>query len=79
MEGATAKTQKTNGQSNEPKMEVKKNETSKVEKSVLAIEKRIQKVEELTIVIDKWRKLTEARKNMKSFSLVTMVLVLQLQ
>lgn len=62
-------TQKQNGESKTPKMEVKKNDPSKLEKSVIAIEKRIQKVEELTIVIDKWRKLTEARKNMKSFSL----------
>ncbi|HKK68227.1 MAG TPA: hypothetical protein VJ946_08435 [Bacteroidales bacterium] len=50
-------------------MDVKKNQEPEQKNSVLAIEKRIQKVEELNIVIDKWRKLSEARKNMKSFSL----------
>ena len=60
---------KTNGQSNEPKMEVKKNETSNVENTILSLEKRIQKVEELNIVIDKWRKLNEAKKNLTGFKL----------
>jgi hypothetical protein len=64
---AKAKTQ--NGESKAPKMEVKKNPEQEPQNSVLAIEKRIQKVEELSIVIDKWRKLQEARKQMKSFSL----------
>ena len=50
-------------------MEVKKDETSRKENSVLTLEKRIQKVEELNIIIEKWRKLSAARKNMKSFEL----------
>jgi hypothetical protein len=66
-----AKVKSQNGESKAPKMEVKKNQEPEPENSVLAIEKRIQKVEELTIVIDKWRKLNEARKQMKSFSLGT--------
>jgi len=45
---------KTNGQSNAPKMEVKKNETSTVENPNLSLEKSIQKVQELNIVIEKW-------------------------
>jgi hypothetical protein len=69
MAEATAKTQKTNGKALEPKMEVKKNEPTKVENTILSLEKRIQKVEELNIVIDKWRKLQEAKKNLNSFQL----------
>lgn len=64
---ATAK--KSNGQSKEAKMEVKRKETSKVENPILSLEKRIQKVEELNIVIDKWRKLNEAKKNLNGFKL----------
>jgi len=63
---ATAK--KSNGQSNEPKMEVVKNET-KVENAILSLEKRIQKVQELNIVIEKWRKLNEAKQNLNEFKL----------
>ncbi|MBK6284894.1 MAG: hypothetical protein IPF54_21690 [Draconibacterium sp.] len=44
-------------------------ESPKVENSILSLEKRIQKVEELNIVIDKWRKLNEARKNLNGFKL----------
>jgi len=50
-------------------MEVKKNETSKVANQVLTLEKRIQKVEELNIIIEKWRKLNEAKKNLTGFKL----------
>jgi hypothetical protein len=42
---------------------------TKVENAILSLEKRIQKVEELNIVIDKWRKLNEARKNLNGFKL----------
>ena len=49
-------------------MEVKRPETN-VENTILSLEKRIQKVEELNITIEKWRKLSEARKQMKSFEL----------
>jgi hypothetical protein len=71
--GKTTMTQsavKTNGKATEQnaKMEVVKNET-KVENAILSLEKRIQKVEELNIVIDKWRKLNEARKNLNGFKL----------
>jgi hypothetical protein len=61
---------KTNGQPTEQKaqMEVVK-DSPKVENAILSLEKRIQKVEELTIVIDKWRKLNEARKNLNGFKL----------
>jgi hypothetical protein len=55
-----ATSQKTNGKSvTEEKavMEVVKTEPSKVENAILSLEKRIQKVQELNIVIDKWRKL----------------------
>jgi len=59
---------KTNGQSNEAKMEVKKNEPTP-EHPVLSLEKRIQKVQELNIVIEKWRKLQEAKQNLNEFKL----------
>jgi len=50
-------------------MEVQENKASKVENPVLTLEKRIQKVEELNIVIEKWRNLNEARKNLTGFKL----------
>jgi hypothetical protein len=61
---------KTNGQPTEQKakLEVVK-DSPKVENAILSLEKRIQKVEELTIVIDKWRKLNEARRNLNGFKL----------
>jgi hypothetical protein len=61
---------KTNGKSTEQKtkMEVVK-ESPKVENAILSLEKRIQKVEELNIIIDKWRKLNEAKKNLNGFKL----------
>jgi hypothetical protein len=67
-----ATAQKTNGKSaTEEKavMEVVKTEPSKVENAILSLEKRIQKVQELNIVIDKWRKLQDARKNLNEFKL----------
>ena len=65
----TANAAKTSAKADSAKMEVKKNETSAVENSVLSLEKRIRKVEELTIIIDKWRKLNEAKKNLTGFKL----------
>ncbi len=63
----TATARKTNAKADTAKMEVVKN--SKIENSILSLEKRIQKVEELNIVIDKWRKLGEAKKNLNGFKL----------
>ena len=62
---------KINEQSTEQKtkIEVFKEQPSKVENAILSLEKRIQKVEELNIVIDKWRKLNETRKNLNGFKL----------
>ena len=62
---ATAKT--TNGKASQPTMEVKKQST--VENAILSLEKRIQEVEELNIVIEKWRKLNEAKRNLTGFKL----------
>ena len=70
-----ATAQKTNGKAaTEEKavMEVVKTEQQQVkpaENTVLSLEKRIEKVQELNIVIDKWRKLQEARKNLNEFKL----------
>ena len=66
---ATTTKKQNNGQSKDATMEVKKNKTSKVENPVLTLEKRIQKVEELNIIIEKWRKLGEAKKNLTGFQL----------
>lgn len=63
-----ATAQKTNGQTSQSKMEVKKHEPV-VENQVLSLEKRIQKVEELNIVIGKWRKLNDAKRNLNGFKL----------
>jgi len=46
---------------------VKKEE--KVTAEVPSLEKRIQKVEDLSMLIEKWRKLTETRRNLQTFSL----------
>ena len=71
-----ATAQKTNGKAaTEEKavMEVVKTEPSNSaklgENAIMSLEKRIQKVQELNIVIDKWRKLQEARKNLNEFKL----------
>ena len=69
MTATAAKAKADNGNSRNAKMEVQKNEASKVENSVLTLEKRIRKVEELNIVIEKWRKLGEAKKNLTGFQL----------
>jgi len=75
-----ATAQKTNGKAateETPRLsgvlEVVKTESSNsaktAENAILSLEKRIQKVQELNIVIDKWRKLQEARKNLNEFKL----------
>lgn len=46
---------------------VKKDEKAVIE--VPSLEKRIQKVEDLSMLIEKWRKLTETRRNLQTFSL----------
>jgi hypothetical protein len=69
MTATAAKTKADNGNSKNAKMEVQENKASKVENPVLTLEKRIQKVEELNIVIEKWRNLNEARKNLTGFKL----------
>ena len=65
---ATAKTNGAASTQKEATMEVLKPGT-KVENAILSLEKRIQKVTELNIVIDKWRKLSEARQNLNEFKL----------
>ena len=64
----TVAAKRTNGKADNAKMEVKKNEPVQ-ENPILSLEKRIQKVEELSIVIEKWRKLGEAKKNLNGFKL----------
>lgn len=64
---STAK--KTNGQSTEQKTKLELIKETKVENPILSLEKRIQKVEELNIVIDKWRKLNDAKRNLNGFKL----------
>ena len=46
---------------------VKKDEPVTVE--VPSLEKRIQRVEDLSMLIEKWRKLTDTRRNLQTFSL----------
>lgn len=46
---------------------VKKDERAVDE--VPSLEKRIQKVEDLSMLIEKWRKLNETRRNLQTFSL----------
>jgi len=49
-------------------MEVVKKE-EKVASEVPSLEKRIQKVEDLSMLIEKWRKLTDTQRNLQTFSL----------
>ena len=49
-------------------MEVVKKE-EKVGSEVPSLEKRIQKVEDLSMLIEKWRKLTDTNRNLQTFSL----------
>lgn len=64
----TSAAKKANGESKASQMEVKRPEP-KVENTILSLEKRIQKVSELNIVIEKWRKLQEAKQNLNEFKL----------
>jgi hypothetical protein len=57
----------SNGQNKAPLDVVKKEEKAVAE--VPSLEKRIQKVEDLSMLIEKWRKLTETRRNLQTFSL----------
>ncbi|WP_159516927.1 hypothetical protein [Sunxiuqinia indica] len=55
-------------QQNKTSLEVVKKE-EKATTEVPSLEKRIQKVEDLSMLIEKWRKLTETRRNLQTFSL----------
>ncbi len=61
---------KTNGESIKPTMEiVKDTPVTKTENPILSLEKKIQKVNELNMIIDKWKRLNEARTNLTGFKL----------
>ena len=68
MTATTVKNSNGNGKVKDAKTEVKKQEPKTADK-IISLEKRIRKVEELNIVIDKWRKLNEAKKNLTGFQL----------
>ena len=52
-------------------LEVVKKDEKMAIAEVPSLEKRIQKVEDLSMLIEKWRKLTETRRNLQTFSLGT--------
>ncbi|MGV8092058.1 MAG: hypothetical protein AB2L24_09375 [Mangrovibacterium sp.] len=54
-----------------PMVLVEKEEKEQGTLEVPSLEKRIQKVEDLSMLIEKWRKLTETRRNLQTFSLGT--------
>ena len=64
----TATAKKTNGKAESAKLEVVKSEL-KNENPIISLEKRIQKVQNLNIVIEKWRKLNDAKQNLNEFQL----------
>ena len=68
MTTTTVKSSNGNGKAKDANVEVKPQKPETAEK-IISLEKRIRKVEELTIVIDKWRKLNEAKKNLTGFQL----------
>ena len=57
----------SNGQSKVSLQVTKKEEKAVPE--VPSLEKRIQKVEDLSMLIERWRKLSETRRNLQTFSL----------
>ena len=57
----------SNGQSKTSMEVVKKDEKAVIETP--SLEKRIQKVEDLSMLIERWRKLSETRRNLQTFSL----------
>lgn len=68
--GNTAKKTKENSVENEKSnLTVKKHEAEKAKVSPIDVEKRIKKVENLNIVIGKWRKLHDAKNNLDQFRL----------
>jgi len=68
MTATTVKSSNGNGKAKDVKAELPKLEP-KMADQIISLEKRIRKVEELNIVIDKWRKLNEAKKNLTGFQL----------
>ena len=68
MTATTVKSTNGNGKAKDAKVEVKPQKPEVAEK-IISLEKRIRKVEELNIVIEKWRKLNEAKKNLTGFQL----------
>ena len=67
MSNATAKKVEVENTVETSKMVIVKDEPK--QNVVLSLEKKIAKIEELNIVIDKWRKLNEAKKNLNGFRL----------
>jgi len=59
----------TNGKSVTPEMEVVKHESVVKENPILSLEKRIQKVQNLGIVIEKWKKLNDVKQNLSELQL----------
>jgi len=62
---------KTNPSDESATMQVVKNESGEqpATNQVLTLEQKIQKVEDLKMLIEKYQKLTEARRNLQSFKL----------
>ena len=67
MSNATAKKVEVENTVETSKMVIVKDEPK--QNVILSLEKKIAKIEELNIVIDKWRKLNEAKKNLNGFRL----------
>ena len=67
MSNATAKKVEVGNTVETSKMVIVKDEPK--QNVDLSLEKKIAKIEELNIVIDKWRKLNEAKKNLNGFRL----------
>ena len=63
---------KTNPSDEAATMQVVKNETEEpIINQPMTLEQRIQKVEDLKMLIEKYQKLTEARRNLQNFRLTT--------
>jgi hypothetical protein len=68
MTNAVKKTTAESNEQSKASLEVVKKEDKAVAE-IPSLEKRIQKVEDLGVLIEKWRKLTETRRNLQTFSL----------
>ena len=71
-------TPENNQESNQPTMQVVTKDPAPVAESPLTLEQKIQRVQDLSLLIDKLNQLTEAKRNLQTFKLSSDGLSIQL-